>query len=128
MTQQESVAWAPVQEAITEYQDPAKADKITKIRRDLDETTEILVSACLPACLCVSLSLSLILPAVVCQSVILKSHPLFNALYRQHKTIDAVLERGVKLDELVERSNDLSSQSKLFYKQARKTNSCCTIS
>lgn len=87
MTQQESVAWAPVQEAIKEYQDPAKADKITKIRRDLDETTEIL-----------------------------------------HKTIDAVLERGVKLDELVERSNDLSSQSKLFYKQARKTNSCCTIS
>ena len=43
MTQQESVAWAPVQEAVKEYQDPAKADKITKIRRDLDETTEILV-------------------------------------------------------------------------------------
>lgn len=25
-------------------QDPAKADKITKIQRDLDETTEVLVS------------------------------------------------------------------------------------
>jgi synaptobrevin homolog YKT6 len=46
----------------------------------------------------------------------------------QHKTIDAVLERGVKLDDLVERSDDLSKQSKLFYKQARKTNSCCVIS
>jgi synaptobrevin homolog YKT6 len=46
VTQQESVAWAPVQEAIKEYQDPAKADKITKIRRDLDETTEILVRVC----------------------------------------------------------------------------------
>ncbi|EWM29285.1 hypothetical protein NSK_000604 [Nannochloropsis salina CCMP1776] len=87
VTQQESVTYPPLQEAIREYQDPAKADKITKIRRDLDETTDIL-----------------------------------------HKTIDAVLERGVKLDELVERSNDLSSQSKLFYKQARKTNSCCSIS
>ena len=45
-----------------------------------------------------------------------------------HKTIDSVLERGVKLDNLVERSNDLSAQSKMFYKQAKKTNSCCIIS
>lgn len=44
-----------------------------------------------------------------------------------HKTIDSVLERGVKLDNLVERSNDLSAQSKMFYKQAKKTNSCCVI-
>ena len=44
-----------------------------------------------------------------------------------HKTIDNVLERGVKLDQLVERSDDLSRQSKMFYKQARKTNSCCSI-
>lgn len=45
-----------------------------------------------------------------------------------HKTIDSVLERGVKLDNLVERSDDLSRQSKMFYKQAKKTNSCCVIS
>lgn len=45
-----------------------------------------------------------------------------------HKTIDSVLERGVKLDNLVDKSNDLSAQSKLFYKQAKKTNSCCVIS
>jgi len=45
-----------------------------------------------------------------------------------HKTIDSVLERGVKLDNLVERSNDLSAQSKMFYKQAKKTNSCCIVS
>jgi hypothetical protein len=30
-----------------------------------------------------------------------------------------VLERGVKLDELVERSNDLSAASKVFYKVRR---------
>lgn len=31
-----------------------------------------------------------------------------------HKTIDSVLERGVKLDNLVEKSTDLSAQSKMF--------------
>lgn len=69
------------------YQDPSQADKITKIQKDLNDTTEIL-----------------------------------------HKTIDSVLERGVKLDALVERSDDLSRQSKMFYKQAKKVNSCCVVS
>ena len=85
-TTPESIAFAPCQEYLEKYQDPASADKITKIQRDLDETTQIL-----------------------------------------HKTIDSVLERGVKLDNLVDKSNDLSAQSKLFYKQAKKTNSCCII-
>ena len=38
----------------------------------------------------------------------------------QHKTIESVLERGEKLDNLVERSNALSAQSKMFYKTAKK--------
>lgn len=38
----------------------------------------------------------------------------------QHKTIESVLQRGEKLDNLVERSNALSSQSKMFYKTAKK--------
>lgn len=83
----ESMSFPPIEEYLQKYQDPAAADKVTKIQRDLDETTQIL-----------------------------------------HKTIDNVLERGVKLDNLVERSNDLSTQSKMFYKQAKKTNSCCVIS
>ncbi|KAJ9115463.1 hypothetical protein QFC22_005221 [Naganishia vaughanmartiniae] len=37
-----------------------------------------------------------------------------------HKTIESVLERGEKLDNLVERSNALSAQSKMFYKTAKK--------
>ena len=37
-----------------------------------------------------------------------------------HKTIESVLERGQKLDSLVERSDALSAQSKLFYKSAKK--------
>ena len=87
VTTPESVPFPPAEQYLQKYQNPAEADKVTKIQKDLDETTSIL-----------------------------------------HKTIDSVLERGVKLDNLVEKSNDLSAQSKMFYKQAKKTNSCCVIS
>ena len=82
-----SIEYAPLEDYLVKYQDPSAADKVTKIQRDLEDTTQIL-----------------------------------------HKTIDSVLERGTKLDSLVERSDDLSRQSKMFYKQAKKTNSCCVIS
>ena len=36
-----------------------------------------------------------------------------------HNTIETVLERGEKLEDLVERSGELSSQSKLFYKHIK---------
>ena len=42
-----------------------------------------------------------------------------------HSTIEAVLQRGEKLDDLVSKSEGLSMQSKTFYKTAKKTNSCC---
>ncbi len=83
----ESSNFTQLEEYLVKYQDPASADKVTKIQNDLEETTQIL-----------------------------------------HKTIDSVLERGVKLDSLVEKSDDLSRQSKMFYKQAKKTNSCCVVS
>ncbi|KAL3747901.1 hypothetical protein ACJRO7_016680 [Eucalyptus globulus] len=79
-------SWPYLNEALTKFQDPAEADKLLKIQRELDETKIIL-----------------------------------------HKTIDSVLERGEKLDSLVEKSSDLSASSQLFYKQAKKTNQCCTI-
>ncbi|TYZ57073.1 hypothetical protein PybrP1_003555, partial [[Pythium] brassicae (nom. inval.)] len=78
--------WAPLSTAIAEYQDPTKADKISAIQRELDDTTAVL-----------------------------------------SKTIENVLERGEKLDDLVSKSQDLSTQSKVFYKQAKKTNSCCVV-
>ena len=83
----ESMAFPQLEDYLQKYQDPSSADKITKIQKDLDDTTKIL-----------------------------------------HKTIDDVLGRGAKLDDLVGRSEDLSAQSKMFYKQAKKTNSCCVIS
>jgi len=44
-----------------------------------------------------------------------------------HSTITALLTRGEKLDDLVAKSEDLSAQSKVFYKTARKTNQCCHL-
>lgn len=43
-----------------------------------------------------------------------------------HNTIQSVLDRGEKLDDLVAASEGLSNQSKLFYTQARKMNKCCS--
>ncbi|KAI9337071.1 snare Ykt6 [Zopfochytrium polystomum] len=42
-----------------------------------------------------------------------------------HKTMESLLNRGEKLDDLVQRSDQLSSMSKSFYTSAKKTNSCC---
>lgn len=42
-----------------------------------------------------------------------------------HNTIESLLERGTKLDNLVEKSTDLSANSKMFYNTAKKQNSCC---
>lgn len=44
-----------------------------------------------------------------------------------HKTIDSVLARGEKLDNLVSKSTDLSMASQMFYRQARKQNQCCKM-
>jgi synaptobrevin family protein YKT6 len=43
-----------------------------------------------------------------------------------HKTMQSVLERGEKLDDLIKASESLSDQSKMFYTQARKMNRCCS--
>ncbi|CAG8490933.1 33947_t:CDS:2, partial [Gigaspora margarita] len=37
-----------------------------------------------------------------------------------NKTIESLLQRGEKLDDLIDRSQEISFQSKAFYKQARK--------
>uniref|UniRef100_A0A915IPG1 V-SNARE coiled-coil homology domain-containing protein n=1 Tax=Romanomermis culicivorax TaxID=13658 RepID=A0A915IPG1_ROMCU len=43
-----------------------------------------------------------------------------------HDTMKAVLERGEKLDDLVEKADALSAGTKMFYQSARKMNKCCT--
>ena len=44
-----------------------------------------------------------------------------------HKTIDCVLERGEKLEDLVKRSEELSNASKNFFTASRKANGCCAV-
>lgn len=88
---------------ILKWQDPHEADKIMAIQKDLDETKEVLVFL-----------LKLLLPFT-------DNYPFL----LQYNTIDQVLERGQKLDDLIERSESLSSQSKTFYKTAKKHNQCC---
>ncbi|KAH7401151.1 snare Ykt6 [Phaeosphaeria sp. MPI-PUGE-AT-0046c] len=75
-----------LKELITTYQDPAKADNLTKIQKELDETKEVL-----------------------------------------HNTMQSVLQRGEKIDDLVAKSDVLSASSKMFYTQAKKQNSCCNV-
>lgn len=70
------VPFPQLKEYITKYQDPAQADSIMKIQKELDETKITL-----------------------------------------HKTIESVLERGEKIDNLVQKSDTLSAQSKMFYTQ-----------
>ncbi|KAK3724114.1 palmitoyltransferase [Vermiconidia calcicola] len=80
------VQFPALKEYTTKYQDPAAADSIMKIQKELDETKIVL-----------------------------------------HKTIESVLERGEKIDSLVAKSDGLSAQSKMFYTQAKKQNSCCVV-
>jgi len=42
-----------------------------------------------------------------------------------HQSLTALLERGEKIETLVDRSNDLSTSSKDFYREARRNNQCC---
>ncbi|KAI9773193.1 MAG: palmitoyltransferase [Candelina submexicana] len=81
-----TISFPPLKEYIVKYQDPAQADSIMKIQKELDETKIVL-----------------------------------------HKTIESVLERGEKIDTLVQKSDGLSAQSKMFYTQAKKQNSCCVV-
>lgn len=82
----QTVVMTELKEYLEKYQDPAQADSIMKIQRELDETKIVL-----------------------------------------HKTIQNVLERGEKIDDLVAKSDGLSNQSKMFYQQAKKQNSCCLV-
>jgi synaptobrevin family protein YKT6 len=43
-----------------------------------------------------------------------------------HRSMEDLLNRGEKLDSIIERSEDLSASSKQFLWQAKKTNQCCS--
>jgi synaptobrevin family protein YKT6 len=91
---------------IIKYQDPKQADTIMKVQQELDETKIILVST-------------------LDSSIGTRAN---SSISPQHQTIEGVLARGEKLDNLVDKSAALSASSKAFYKTAKQQNSCCTIS
>lgn len=72
-------------EIFQRYKNP-RPDKISEIKKNLDETTKIM-----------------------------------------YKTIDQILERGQKLDDLIDQSDELNKNSKLFYHKSKEMNSCCVI-
>lgn len=80
------IPWRELETELVRYQNPEEADKILKIRKDIEETKVVMYDA-----------------------------------------IDKVLARGEKIDNLVQKSEDLSGASKSFYKTAKKTNSSCCI-
>lgn len=98
-------------ELLEKFQDPAKADQITGIMRQLDETKVILVRRS-----------AAWRPSSPPQKL---AHAASSAA--QHETIDAAIARGEKLDTLVDKSNELSGSSKMFFTTARKQNSCCRL-
>ena len=72
---------------------------MTKLQEDLDETKIILVRL-YSICSLVHINLTF--------------YAIF--FFLQHDTIEKVLQRGEKLDDLVEKSEELGLQSKTFYK------------
>jgi synaptobrevin family protein YKT6 len=140
--------------AIARYQDPMEADKILKIqvrvafpksRRCLPPLFECTTrDVCSIASTTVTLtstrgSYEYITNALFAHTVHpyarLATDPFLFHSQREldetkvvlHKTIDSVLARGEKLDNLVDKSTDLSLASQMFYKQAKKQNQCCTM-
>lgn len=77
---------AEVQKILTQFQDPSKADNITKVKKELDDIKGVMLD-----------------------------------------NIEKLLSRGETIDSLVDKSDELSTSAKMFYKTARKNNSCCTI-
>jgi len=44
-----------------------------------------------------------------------------------HKALEDMFKRGDRMEDLVEKSDRLSASSKMFYRQAKKQNSCCVL-
>jgi synaptobrevin family protein YKT6 len=75
-----------VEELFQKFQNPAEADKLTKIEKDLEEVKETVL-----------------------------------------QSMDDLLKRGENLDQLMEKSKDLSNTSVQFYRTAKKNNQCCKL-
>lgn len=125
-------------ELLKKYQNPLEADKLLKVQRDLDEVRELsLFLACIirssrlwpykmHCFACVSRLLALYASCLSCFPLSYFLVVAFQVKDVMLKNIDELLQRGEKLDDLMQRSEDLSNTSYQFYRQAKKSNSCCS--
>lgn len=109
-TKDGDVSFPAVETFLHDYQDANQASSIARIQQELDETKIILHKAIDSVC-----------------AARAKSAPVSPPESRNLLTPPQVLQRGEKLDDLVAKSSDLSAQSKMFYKSAKKQNSCCLV-
>lgn len=107
------VPFPQLKEYIQKYQDPQQADSIMKVRQ---RKSELLIRREWDKGIVANRASSSQIQKELDETKIVL-----------HKTIESVLERGEKIDSLVAKSDGLSAQSKMFYTQAKKQNSCCTI-
>jgi len=75
----DSITFPLLEEMLQEFQDPAAADAIEGLKKDMEESRQIL-----------------------------------------QKSVDAILQRGQKLEDLIMHSNKLSMQTKLMYKSVNQ--------
>lgn len=79
VTEDSTFAFSALEDMLREYQDPRRADPLTRVQDQLEETKGVVM-----------------------------------------KTLDQLLEREAKLESLIQKSQDLSSQTKNFYKTSKK--------
>ena len=114
-----------LEETLKKYQNPAEADKLMAIQKDLDETKAIMhdtIDAALERCVFRSP-----LPFECARGAGNETGAGRANSRCADDLISRARDRGVKLDELIEKSDDLSASSKMFYTTAKKHNQCCDI-
>jgi synaptobrevin family protein YKT6 len=74
-----------IERGIRDYQQPRNADKITRIRENLEETREIMT-----------------------------------------KNLELALMRQESIEDMLEKSQNISSQARMFMRESKKLNGCCS--
>ncbi len=110
------VVMPELKEYIVKYQDPANADGIMKIQKELDETKIVLHK-----------TIESVLERGECECELPRTGEGGTGVQSRCGMLICVCDTGEKIDSLVAKSDGLSAQSKMFYTQAKKQNSCCVV-
>lgn len=125
-TNVEQLAYPQLKDYIVKYQNPEEADSIMKIQQELDATKVSEISTLQHGKL-TSPSPQVVLHKTIQSVLVSIIHSCIIARHTAYQCASPTQEREEKLDTLIEKSNELSGQSKMFYTQAKKQNSCCLV-